>query len=63
MVAAEHVLSAGAGSDQAVGRVLDPDQPLVTYPTLQRKSTGIYCFPCSEKCISPGHPEFPKKTK
>lgn len=40
--AAEHVLSAGARGGQLVGRLLDPDQPLATYPALQRKSTRRY---------------------
>lgn len=63
--AAEHVLSAGARGGQLVGRLLDPDQPLATYlPCPAKKAQeGIYYFPNSEKCVSPGHSGFLKKTK
>lgn len=60
-IAAEHVPSAGARGGQPVGRLLDPDQPLVT-PALQRRGRGIDYFPNTEKCISPRHSGFLKKT-
>lgn len=64
-VAAEHVLSARARSDQLVGRLLDPDQPLATYPALKERVRGVFYFPNTEKCISlsRGRSGFLKKTR